>query len=245
MKQFQFIGVLFYSALFFLFYSCGNNESEVKTNADTTFSEGTTPVAPEINTIITSPQNMMVAKHKVADFEKWKSSYDEHDSLRLANGIHSYVVGRGLQDANMVFVAVKVDDMDKAKAFAKDPSLKKAMQKGGVIGSPSMSFVTITFQDTANISSDLRSRTTFTVKEWDSWQKAFEEGKQERLDNGIMVRAYGHDVDNNKKVVLVTALTDTAKAFAYWKSDKLKERRAASGVVGEPDRFVYRVVQRY
>ena len=86
--------------------------------------------------------------------------------LRLASGIHSYVIGRGLQDSNMVLVAVKVDDMAKAKAFAKDPSLKKAMQKGGVTGTPSFTFVTMTFQDTATSSSDLRSRTTFTVKDW-------------------------------------------------------------------------------
>jgi hypothetical protein len=144
-----------------------------------------------------------------------------------------------------VLVAVKVDDMTKAKTFAKDPSLKKAMQKGGVTGTPSFSFVTITFQDTGVINSDIRSRTTFKVKDWDAWQKAFEEGKQERLDNGLTVRAYGHDVDDDHKVVLVTALLDTAKAFAYFKSDMLKKRRAEGGVIGEPERFVYRVVQRY
>ncbi|HKZ65444.1 MAG TPA: hypothetical protein VJ111_03770, partial [Chitinophagaceae bacterium] len=201
---------------------------------------------PATNTIITTPQNMMIATHKVSDFAKWKTSYDEHDSLRLANGIHSYVIGRGLQDSNMVLVAVKTDDMTKAKAFAKDPSLKKAMQKGGVTGTPSFSFATMTFQDTAIISSDIpRARATFTVKDWDAWQKAFEEGKQERIDNGITVRAYGHDPDDNKKVVLVTALTDTAKANAYWKSDALKKRREAAGAIGEPKRFLFRVVQRY
>ena len=75
--------------------------------------------------------------------------------------------------------------------------------------------------------------------------KAFEDAKQERLDNGIAVRAYGHNSDNDKKVVLVTAIMDTAKAFAYYKSDMLKKRRAESGVIGEPERFLYRVVQRY
>jgi len=104
------------------------------------------------------------------------------------------------------------------------------------------------FQDTAIISPDIpRSRTTFKVKDWNAWQQAFEaaDAKQERLDNGLTVRAYGHDVDDDHKVVLVTALVDTAKAFAYFKSDMLKKRRAAGGVIGEPDRFVYRVAQRY
>jgi hypothetical protein len=38
---------------------------------------------------------------------------------------------------------------------------------------------------------------------------------------------------------------DSTKAFAYYKSDALKKRRAASGVIGEPQRFIYKVVQLY
>jgi hypothetical protein len=233
-------------ATVFLFTSCGGDESKKSTSTDSTAADSSkVAVTPVVNTIITTPQNMMVVTHKVSNFEKWKTSYEEHDSMRLVSGIHSYVIGRGLKDSNMLLVAVKVDDMAKAKAFAKGPSLKNAMKKSGVTGAPSVSFVTITFQDTADISSPFRSRTTFTVKDWDAWQKAFEDGKQERIDNGITVRAYGHDADDNKKVSLVTALIDTAKANAYWKSDMLKKRREASGVIGEPNRFVYRVVKRY
>ena len=104
-----------------------------QTDTGKDFSEAATcnaivEAAMETNTIITTPENMMIVTHKVSDFEKWKASYDEHDSMRLVHGIHSYVIGRGVEDANMVFVAVKADDMAKAKAFAKDPSLKKRNQ---------------------------------------------------------------------------------------------------------------------
>lgn len=236
--------MLFYS-MAFLLASCGGSESEKKASTDSTAVDTSAAVVTPKITTITTPQNMMVVTHKVSNYAKWKTSYDEHDSVRLANGIHSYVIGRGLKDSNLILVALKVDDTSKAKAFAKDPGLKKAMQKGGVMGMPTFTLTTMTFEDTATISSDLRSRTTFTVKDWGAWQKAFEEAKQERLDNGIAVRAYGHNSDNDKKVVLVTAIMDTAKAFAYYKSDMLKKRRAESGVVGEPERFLYRVVQRY
>ena len=233
-------------ALIIVLSSCGGG-SEQKSSTDTTSASADTTAssaAVATNTIITTPQNMMVVKHKVANFAKWKASYDTYDSMRLANGIHSYVIGRGVQDSNMVLVAVKVDDMTKAKAFSKDPALKEAMRKGGVTGTTSFSFVTMTFQDTAQISSDIRSRTMFKVKDWNAWQTAFEEGKQERLDNGLTTRAYGHNPDDDHKVELVTAVMDTAKASAYWKSDALKKRRAAGGVIGEPERFVFRVVER-
>ena len=143
------------------------------------------------------------------------------------------------------FSGFSVDDIAKAKAFAKGPALKQAMQKSGVIGQPTMMLVNAVYQDTAVLGTDLRSLTTFTVKDWGAWQKAFAEGRQERLDNGIVERVFGHDPDNDKKVMLVTAITDTAKASAYWKSDMLKKRRAASGVTSVPDRFVFHVVKRY
>jgi hypothetical protein len=197
------------------------------------------------STIVTSPQNMMVVTHKVADFDKWLASYEAHDSLRLANGIHSYVIGRGVKDPNTILVATKVDDVEKAKAFGNSSQLKQAMQKSGVTGKPDIRFTTMTYQDTGTISTDLRSRTTFTVKNWDNWQRSFDSSRQIRIDNGLIDRAYGHDYDNDKKVSLVVAVTDTAKAFAFWKSDQLKQLRSGSGAIGEPDRFLFRVVKRY
>ena len=207
--------------------------------------DSTATIATTETTTVTTPENIMIVRHKVSDFAKWKTSYEAHDSLRLASGIHSYVIGRGVEDSNTVLVAVKVDDMAKAKAFAKDPSLKKAMQKGGVVGMPSFMYITATFQDTATISSDMRSMTMFTVKDWDAWKNSFESHKQVRTDNGLADRVYGYDADDNHKVTLVVAVNDTAKASAFWKSDLLKQRRAESGVVGEPQRFTFRIVQRY
>jgi len=46
-------------------------------------------------------------------------------------------------------------------------------------------------------------------------------------------------------VSLVTAVLDTAKAFAYYKSDAIKKARAAGGVIGEPKRFLFTIVKRY
>ena len=171
--------------------------------------------------------------------------YDSRDSMRTANGLHNYVLGRGVKDTNTVMVAVKADDMAKAKAFAKDPALKSAMQKGYMTGTPKFTFTTVLYQDMSPSMSDLRSMTFFTVKDWDAWKTAFEAGRQIRTDNGLTDRAYGHDVDDNHKVVVVVGINDSAKAEAFWKSDLLKQRRAESGVVGEVERFVYRVVQKY
>ena len=245
MKPRHCFSMLCCTALLFFFSSCGENDQN-KTTTTGSDSTATTTATSSNSTIVTTPQTILVVTHKVSNFAKWKASYEAHDSMKLAFGIHNYVIGRGIEDSNMIMVATKVDDIDKAKAFMKDPSLKAAMQKGGVTGSPSMSLTTEVYQDTANLAPDvIRSRTSFTVRDWDTWKKVFESHRQTRLDNGIADRVYGYDVDDNHKVSLVTAVTDTAKARAFWSSDLLKQQRAESGVTSQPERFLFRVVQRY
>ena len=246
MKRSPFIPFWLMAAVLFS-YSCGSNENTKteSTSTDTATAASTTPKeTTPTSTVSTTPTNLMVVTHKVKDFNSWKAAYDAHDSMRLASGIHSYVVGRGAMDTSMVLVATKVDDVSKAKEFGKSANLKQAMQKSGVVGAPMMKFVVMVWMDTGKINTDLRSRTSITVKDWDHWQHSFDSTMKLPTDNGLVVRAYGHDLDDNHKVTIVSAITDTAKAMAYWKSDLLKQRRVQSGA-GEPVRFVYHMVQRY
>lgn len=249
MKQSTFFSMLFGAAMIFFISSCGGNDekksSDSTTTSDTTAATTTTEATMPVNTIVTTPTNMVVVRHKVADFAKWKMAYDGHDSARMADGLHNYVIARGEQDSNMVMVALKADDLAKAKAFTKDPGLKKAMQKGGVTGMPIIRFITMVYQDTSTNESTLRSASFVKVKDWDAWKHSFDSTRVLNTDNGLKLRAYGYDPDDHHSVTIVSAITDTAKARAYFNSDLLKQRRAASGVVGTPERFIYNVVQRY
>ncbi len=246
----RFLPIFFVATILFSFAACNGNEA--KTDTDTTSSDttsGTSPTTPTetvaASTVTRTPQGMFIAKHRVGNFSKWLASYEEHDSMRRANGLQSYVIGRGVPDSNMVLVVVKTNDLAKAKAFSKDASLKKAMQKGGVVGAPTFTLVNAMFQDTAVLTDAVRSLTTFTVKDWNNWQKSFEEGRSFRLENGVADRVYGNDPDNPNKVTVVTAVLDSMKAATHWKSDTLRKRRTASGVIGTPDRFLFRIAKRY
>jgi hypothetical protein len=239
--------VLLCATLSLSLISCGDNAGSADTKADSTatMDTATKESTPAQSNIVTTPENILVVRYKISNFAKWRPMYDTRDSMRTANGLHNYVLGRGVTDTNTILVALKADDMAKAKAFSKESSLKSSLQKGFVTSAPKYNFTSVVYQDMSPSMSDLRSITTFTVKDWDVWKKSFEEGRQIRSDNGLTDRAYGHDVDDNHKVIVVVGINDSAKAAAFWKSDLLKQRRAASGVVGNVDRFVYRVIQRY
>ena len=236
---------LFITASLLSMNACNDSSQSKDDNTGDTSSPPVANTPAPASTIVTTPQHMLVVRMKVANYAKWKPTYDERDSARLASGLHSYVIGRGLQDSNTIIVALKADDTARAMAYTKDPALKAAMQKGGLIGTPKTDLMTLTWQDTAMISTPLRSVVMFTVKDWETWKTHFESGNQQRIDNGLMVRNYGHVAGDNHKVRVVTALIDSAKAVAYFKSDELKKRRQESGVTGEPERFLFRIVQRY
>ncbi len=150
---------------FFLLASCGEDKEKTTTetvSTDTGATANTNNEAPA-STIVSTPQHMMLVKHRVKNYDAWLPSFEAHDSMKLANGLHNYVVGQKVGDPTMLFVSLKADNIDRAIAFSKDPSLRQAMQKGGVTGAPDMSFVTIVWQDTQTISSNIRSLTTFAV----------------------------------------------------------------------------------
>ncbi len=232
------------TGMIILFFGCAGNKEKTDSTVSTDTVATEIP-GPPASTIITTPELMLIAKHKVSNFAKWKTSFEQHDSMKLANGVRNYVIGRSLEDSNMLLVALKVDDLAKAKAMSSSNDLKTAMKEGGVIGKPEIQFANILFQDTAIIGNVPRALTTFTVKDWNAWKTSFEQGAQERTDNGISVRNYGHDVDDNRKVFLVVAIMDTAKARAYWTSDALKKRRQDGGVISTPERFVFSIAARY
>lgn len=236
------------AALFFL--TACNSSEDTATDASATMdsvAEGTADATmAATNTIVTTPQGMVMAKFKVKNYAAWKAVYDQRESLRLASGVHNYVISRVANDSNTIITAFKVDDMAKAKAYLKDPSTTTAMQGAGMMGTPSIRYINTSFQDTAVLAPGvLRTMTTFNIKDWADWEKNFKDGEQERIDNGLAVRLYGHDADDTKKVVIVTALMDTAKAYAYWKSDMLKKRMDAGGITSQPERVVFQIVQRY
>jgi hypothetical protein len=242
MKQFRFLLMAFFGAMSLFSISC-NNEESTATDEKTGDTTATTAAVPE-PVAPAAPQNFMIVIHKVKDYAKWQVAYEAADSMREANGMHKFLIGRGVSEPNMVVVASRADDIEKAKAVAKSDDLKKRMDKAGVIGAPAIKVYTVPVLNTAS-SSDLRVMSTLKVKDWDTWKTAYETGKQFRLDNGVEDRAYGHEVDDNHNVVVVVSILDSAKAVAYYKSDSLKKRMEASGVASAPKRFWYRVAKVY
>jgi hypothetical protein len=64
----------------------------------------------------------------------------EHEQNRHSAGITNGRVFRRAEDPNDVVVVQDVTDVAKARTFVTSEDVKSAMQKSGVIGSPSIRF---------------------------------------------------------------------------------------------------------
>ena len=245
MKQRNFLATVIVAAGMSLFlYSC-NGSGEGEKTAETK-PEAEAPKAAEVTPAVVMPSNFLIIKHKVANYAKWQPVFDANDSIKLANGLTNYVVGRGTgSDSNTLLVAFKMADVNKAKALSASPELKSRMQKSGVISQPTFNYVETVMMDTATNTSTVRLIVMHKVKDWDAWKKEFDMHKQTRMDAGLTDRAVGHEAGDTHMVTLVFAVSDMAKAKAFTTSKDLKDKMMTAGVEGPPTMFFYNEVKKY
>jgi hypothetical protein len=77
---------------------------------------------------------------KVKDFNAWRAGYNGREKSRVSAGITNGRVFRSADDPNDVVVLQDVADLAKARTWIGSDDLKAAIQKDGVIGSPSIRF---------------------------------------------------------------------------------------------------------
>jgi hypothetical protein len=88
----------------------------------------------------TNANENLTLHFKVKDFSAWRTSYNANEKGRASAGITNGRVFRGADDQNEVIVLQDVADVAKARTWFASDDLKAAMQKSGVIGSPSIRF---------------------------------------------------------------------------------------------------------
>ncbi|MEI6727564.1 MAG: cyclase [Actinomycetes bacterium] len=83
----------------------------------------------------------LVVQHTVKDYDAWKSVFDEHESVRAKHGATGHTVYRDADDPNSVTSFIRFATREGAEAFSREPSLKEAMERGGVTSEPRIMWV--------------------------------------------------------------------------------------------------------
>ncbi|WP_035673170.1 hypothetical protein [Flavobacterium sp. 83] len=220
------------------FLSCKNNKTEKAEPEKAMPKDTATAVA------VFEPFKVIGIKHKVADYDKWRKEYNSHDSMRMAYGISHYMIGRGIDDANMIMIIDKINDVPKAKEFSMLPDLKEKMKKAGVISKPEFTYYEVIRNDASKIDQKDRLMVTHRVKDFDAWLKVYDaEGTTKRLEEGFIDRGLARSIDDPNIVAIVFAITDMKKVKENIKSEAKKKLMKDAGVVGAPEMFFYKIVE--
>ncbi len=80
-------------------------------------------------------------RHRIADFDTWKTAYRAHASARAMAGLKELRFLRDVDDPNQVTLFFAVDDMDVARKFCDSAELHDAMAGAGVMDKPTLYFL--------------------------------------------------------------------------------------------------------
>ena len=80
----------------------------------------------------------LFVRQTVADYKTWRKVYDDFASVRTSLGVTAAAVYQATDNPNDITVTHDFATAEGAQSFAKSPELKKAMQKAGVVGAPTI-----------------------------------------------------------------------------------------------------------
>ena len=83
----------------------------------------------------------MLVQHKVKDFANWKKVYDSQAAFRASSGELSNEIYHNASDSNQLILVFKWNSVANAQKFAQSPELRAAMEKAGVDGAPTITFL--------------------------------------------------------------------------------------------------------
>ena len=78
------------------------------------------------------PSTIALVRHRVVNFDAWKTFYDSLAPIQAENGVRAHRVLRSNDDRNDVVVTHTFDSLHGARAFFAIPELKGWMRQGGV-----------------------------------------------------------------------------------------------------------------
>jgi hypothetical protein len=84
---------------------------------------------------------ILIVQNTVRDYDAWKLTFDDHESVRAKYGFPGHTIYRDVNDPNSVTLLLKNESRERAEEFVRDPSLAEAMERGGVTSEPRVSWL--------------------------------------------------------------------------------------------------------
>ena len=78
----------------------------------------------------------ILVQHTVRDYDEWKRAFDANEAIRAKYGCRGHTIYRDPDNPNEVSILTSWESREGAQQYMEDPSLRTAMDAGGVISEP-------------------------------------------------------------------------------------------------------------
>jgi hypothetical protein len=182
--------------------------------------------------------NFVTIIHECKDYPAWKKAYDAHAPKRAAAGLTELHVLREHDNANLLALMFAVSDVGRAKAFATSPELAATMKAAGIVGTPRVRF---RHGNYSRVSAPIAATMTLTVRDYQTALKAYAMDAADRKGAGLTDLAVLQLDDDPNNLLILWAVSDIARATAFFDSAALAAHMAKNaGVVGAPERHFWK-----
>ncbi len=171
-------------------------------------------------------------KHKVADYDAWRSAYDADTPRRAAAGLKEMGVYMEADDENMLLLVWEANNMDTFNSMLESPDLAAKMKEAGVVSKPE-AWVGQPLQEGAGMAF-LKHK----VADYSVWRPGYDADIPRRAEAGLQeVGVYRHTDDENM-VMIVWEAEDGNVLNAMLESPDLAEKMKEVGVVSKPEAWM-------
>lgn len=185
------------------------------------------------------PPAAVTVTHPVADFDRWKKGFEDHEDIRRAVGMLGHHLNRSEEDPNLVSVYLAVSDVDRAKAFADSDELKAVMQEIGVTGPPELTWMTPISQDIVWDRELPAFIISHQVADFDKWLDGYNDADGLRTANGIIGHAVNRSLDDPSVAVVYHQAESFDDLRSFLDNPELQTRMKDAGVSSEPEVSFY------
>ncbi len=84
---------------------------------------------------------LMMVRHRIKNYQQWKKAFDDSAEVRAEYGLRDGWIHCGATDCSDVLVALRCDDIERARRCLDDPECKASMREGGVLGEVEVFFM--------------------------------------------------------------------------------------------------------
>lgn len=180
------------------------------------------------------PGTAVVVTHEVADWTKWKMSFDAHESERRAAGILGHHVNRGLENPNVISLYLAIGDVAKFKAFMASPELRQYMTDAGVVSAPTAIWMKPVLEQIVWDRELPGMIVSHAVADFDVWLAGYKAAAAMQKQGGIIGHAVNRSMDDPKTVIIYHQAETHDALKAFMAAPGLKAAMEAAGVVGVP-----------